>query len=127
MSLNIGDFIQYQRWDEFHFYENSLALSTGINTNIALSTLWRLVELRVHFSVAVVSETTLVARISSIKDSSLNNRLLSQALLGVQDLILQYDTNPLLLFSDDQIIISASATTLNNITGIEAIGWAVRG
>lgn len=127
MPINTGDFIQYQRWDEFHFYENSLALSIGINTNIALSTLWKLVELRVHFSVAVVSETTLVARISSIKDSSLNNRLLSQALLGVQDLILQYDTNPLLLFSNDQIIISASATTLNNITGIEAIGWAVRG
>lgn len=124
-----GDYIQYKRWDEFHFYEASVALNSvsGINTGINISVLWKLTELRLHFSTAVISDLTLVARLSSVKDSSLNARLLSQQLSGAQDYILQYDENPLLFFSGDQLVITTSTLSVANIVGLEAVGWAVRG
>ena len=130
MPINTnGDYIQYKRWDEFHFYEASIPFNstTGINTTLTQSMLWKLAELRFHFSTAIISDTTLIIRISSITNSSLNQRLVSQALLGVQDLIIQYDTLPLLLHSDDQLIITASTVSTTNLVGIESTGWAVRG
>lgn len=129
MAITTGDYVQYKRWDEFHFFETSVPLNstTGINTNLSFSVLWKLQELRLHFSTAIISATNLVARLSSIQNSSLNQRLLSQTLSNAQDVIIQYGTNPLLFFSDDQLIITCSALSVTNLVGIEAIGWAVRG
>ena len=129
MSINTGDSVQYKRWDLFHLYEASVALNSisGINTELAISVLWKLAELRLHMSTAVISDLTLIARLSSVKNSSLNVRLLSQQLSNAQDYILQYDENPLLFFSGDTLVITTSTLSVTNLVGIEAIGWAVRG
>jgi hypothetical protein len=128
MAISNGDYYQYKRWDQFHFYELSIALNSisGINTELYFSVLWKLAELRLHLSTALISDCTLVATISSIQDSSLNQRLLSQQISAAQDVIVQY-TNPLLFYSGDVLKITTSTISVTNIVGIEAIGWAVRG
>jgi hypothetical protein len=128
MPINTGDYIQYKRWDEFHFYETSVAVNStaGINTELQISVLWKLAELRLHFSTALVSDMTLAARISSIINSSLNQRLISQAMVGVQDLTVHY-SDPLLFFSNDTLLVTTSTISVTNLVGIEATGWAVRG
>ena len=77
-----GDYYQYKRWDQFHFYEASVALNSTVSvyTGVSFSVLWKLTELRLHFSTAIISDTTLRVRISSVQNSSLNQRLLSQTL-----------------------------------------------
>jgi hypothetical protein len=91
-----------------------------------LSVLWKLAELRLHFSTALISDATLAARISSVKDSSINQRLLSQQLSNAQDVIIHY-SDPLLFFSGDALVITTSTISVTNLVGLEAIGWAVRG
>jgi len=123
-----GDYIQYQRWDQFHFFDASVAVdSVGpINGSLVFSVLWKLEEMRFHFSTAVISAVYLKLKISSVKDSSINTILLSQTLNGVQDLTVQY-SNPLLFFSNDTLMITASTISTGNLLGMEVIGWAVRG
>jgi len=123
-----GDYIQYQRWDQFHFFDSSVAVdSVGpINASLIFSVLWKLEEMRFHFSTAVISVVYLKLKMSSIKNSSMNTILLSQSLNGVQDLTIQY-SNPLLFYSNDTLIIIASTISTGNLLGMEAIGWAVRG
>jgi hypothetical protein len=127
MALN-GDYIQYQRWDQFHFYDYSVAVdSTGpINASLLFSVPWKLEELRFHFSTVVISVVYLELKISSVKDSGMNTILLSQSLNGVQDLTLHYSA-PLLFFSEDTLTILASTISTGNLLGMEVVGWAVRG
>lgn len=123
-----GDYIQYMRWDSFHFYEASVAVNsiTGIGTELAMSVLWKLAELRLHFSTALISDFTLKAQISSIKDSSINIVLLSTQLSNYQDYTIHY-SDPLMFFSGDILKVTSSTISVTNIVGIEAVGWAVRG
>jgi hypothetical protein len=112
----------------FHFYEASIALNSisGIDTELAISVPWMLGELRFHMSTAIISDCTLIAYISSVKDSSLNHRLFSQAIITAKDVIIHY-SNPLLFFSNDNLIITTSTLSVTNLMGIEAIGWSIRG
>jgi hypothetical protein len=123
-----GDEIQYKRWDMFHFYDASIAVNSlvGLSTSLVFSVLWKLAEVRMHFSTALISDMTLRVRLSSIKNSSLNTILVSQAMVGVQDLAIHY-SDPLLFFSEDCLIATTSTISVANLIGIEAIGWAVRG
>lgn len=128
MGIDTGDYYQYKRWDMFHFYEASVALNSvsGINTELTFSVLWKLAELRIHCSTALISDLTLKAQISSIKDSSINTVLLSQQLSNYQDYTVHY-SDPLLFFSGDILKLTTSTVSVANIVGIEATGWAVRG
>ncbi len=129
MAITSGDYIQYQRWDQFTFYEASIALNSvsGINTYIGFSVLWKFEQLRLHFSTAVISDLTMAVRLSSARASSLNARLLSQQLSNAQDLILDYTSNALLFCSNEQLLITTSTLSVTNLVGIEVVGWAVRG
>lgn len=128
MAINTGDEIQYKRWAIFHYYEASVALNSvsGINTELAISVVWKLAELRLHLSTALISDLTLKAQISSIKDSSINAVLLSQQLSNYQDYTIHY-SYPRLFYSGDILKLTTSTISVTNIVGIEAIGWAVRG
>jgi len=123
-----GDYIQYQRWDQFHFYDTfSIALPfVGETKSLAPADLWKLEEIRLHFSTAFASAEYLKIRISSIKGSAFNIVILSQSLNGVEDLRVHF-SQPLLLFSDDQLIFYISNVSHANVGGLEVIGWAVRG
>ncbi len=129
MAITLGDYYQYMRWDQFNFYEASVALNSTVplNTEIGFSVLWKFEQLRLHFSTAVISDLTLTVRLSSIRNSSLNARLLSQQLSNAQDLILDYTSNALLFNSGEALIITTSTLSVTNLVGIEVIGWAVRG
>lgn len=130
MSLS-GDFVQYQRWDMFHFYETENgtngALSTSIN-NTALETYrrWKFQELRMHFSTAFASVEDLVIRISSTLGSNHNVKILSQAMNAIQDIHVYY-SDPIVFYSDDQMVITMSMASGVNKYGLQVIGWAVRG
>lgn len=114
-----------QRWSHFHFYTSGKANGAGTES-ISIGRLWKLQEIRLHFSTAFASVEDLVVRLSAVNGSYFNTLFLSQALNAVQDLWVHY-SDPLLFFSDDQLKLTFSMKSNINGWGLEVIGWAVQG
>lgn len=127
MAFTVQEFQQPGRWTHFSFF-----VSGGTNGAVTESLenpgqqKFKLGELRLHFSTAVASATDLVVRVSSINGSYHNAVLLSLALLGLRDVLLQF-SNPYQLLSDDQVVIGWSQKSGVNIGGLNVQGWAVLG
>jgi hypothetical protein len=126
-----GDEFNYKRWDQFHYFTNSVPINSTIifSETIGFSVLWKLAELRLHLSTAAIatSNPLLKVRLSSINNSSLNTILLSQYLSSIQDYNIYY-SNPLLFFSGEDLTITIGSNfSVTNLAGCEVIGWAVRG
>jgi len=112
-------------WQHFNFYKTAPgSVLSFITESINISAPWKLQELRLHFSTAMGSVKYLNIRVSSVGGSALNTILLSQDLNGVQDLYLHY-SDPMLFFSDDQLVITTSVISVANWYGLQVIGWAV--
>lgn len=119
------EYRQPQRWDTFHFYFSGKA-NGWESQSLAIGKLWALKEVRLHFSSTFASTEDFTVTVSSINGSSFNQILLSEPLNGLRDLIQQF-SDPLLYFSDDQLVFGASMKSNINGYGLEVIGWAVRG
>lgn len=117
-------FLENQRWYQFSFYETGHT-ADGMDESIAFATReWKLAEIRMHFSIAMISIFDLVIYLSSARGSAYNTKLLSQALLTVQDLWVHY-SDALLFQSGDQLVFAHGSTVTVNHRGTEVIGWAV--
>jgi len=120
-----------QRWKHFDFYDSfaNVAVSTasGLSVTLNHSVQWKLAEIRMHCSVAIASIADLIIWVSSAKGSAYNTKLVSQALLGVQDMFVHY-SEPLIFESGDHLRFAGNASaSTSNVIGIQCIGWAVTG
>lgn len=127
-STFIPDYLQYQRYDEFHFFEtiNTNLPFTGITKSIDIDTPFKLHEIRLHWSNTFISAESIKMYLSSGNDSVNNFVFLSYLMTNSQDIRIQY-SEILEFLSTDQIIISLSNISHVNTLGLEFIGWAVRG
>ena len=116
----------YERYKEFHYY--FAGKEHGFETqSIAPGVLWKLKEVRLHFSDTFASTEDMVVRISSINGSAFNQVLVSQTMSDVKSYRVVFDGSGVLLYSDDQVVITGSMVSNVISYGLEAIGWAVRG
>lgn len=118
-------YIMPQRWKQFDFYTTDASLG-NISESVQQSTTWMLGEIRMHMSIANISANDLVVRLSSVKGSAYNIKLLSDPILNSEDVFKHY-SNPLLFGSDDQLVITTSTASSANVYGLQVIGWAVTG
>jgi hypothetical protein len=118
----------YKRWDDFHFWfsgkangweEQSLSFVDDAKG-------FKVKEVRLHFSTAFASVEDFVMYTSSIKASNFNTIWISEPLNGVRDLVLFF-SQPIQLFSDDQLVFTGSMVSNINGYGLEVLGWAARG
>lgn len=128
MAFTIEEYIQYKRWDRFHFFETidtSLPF-TGDTESVNPTIPFMIQEVRLHWSTAFVSAESIKMYLSSIKGSAYNILLFSHLMTNSTD-IRYYYSAPLPFLSDDQIVLSLSNISHANTLGIEVIGWAARG
>lgn len=117
---------QPARWSYFSFYASGGANGAVTESLSPSGKQWRFAELRLHFSVAFASVADLVVRLSAAKGSAHNFVLLSKALLGSTDVLLQL-SNPYNLLSDDQLVIGWTQVSGVNVGGLNVQGWGIWG
>lgn len=82
-------------------------------------------KIRLHLSTAHVSVVSFVVTLSHHINSAYNEVLVSQAMLGVRDILFQAEPNRLFHYQDTfSIAMPMSAT---NIYGLEISGWQITG
>jgi len=123
-----GDLTQYQRWDEFQYYSDEDGTDGNFSESLSNpgSKIWKIKDIRMHWSTAFASVEDLVVNMSSILGSYHDHLIASEAMNGVQDLLLQF-SNPITLFSDDTVVFAMSMKSNINHFGLIVNGWAVRG
>lgn len=119
------DYKAYDRKTDFHFYFSGQAdgwesQSLEEGKRIGLK------EVRLHFDSTFNSVEDFIVYVSSINGSAYNLKLISEALNGVDDIIVQF-SNEIILFSDDQLVFNGSMVSNTHLYGLEALGWSVRG
>ena len=124
MALTKEEF-QPQRWWPVHFYgTNALAGNSALIEEVSVAKRFKVQDIRVHFSTAVASAIDLMIYISSILGSEYNTKLLSQAILGVQNVFIHF-SEPLALNSADVLTFSTASFIVANVAGLEVYAWAV--
>jgi hypothetical protein len=125
MALTKTD-LDYQRWRNFNYFESGKADGfSQISVNPGKP--WMLRQVRIHFSSVFASVEDLVLQISSINGSYFDHLLVSRAMLSADTYIVGWDSDVLLLFSDDYLNINLSMKSNVNGWGIEVLGWAAAG
>lgn len=124
MSWAIEQELQYDRYDEFHYFATG-KVDGWEQQSINIGKRFKFGQLRLHLSSIFASVEDLTVYVSSINGSAYNFKFLSQALNGIQDLIV--DFSEYFFTSGDQMVFNASMKSNTTTWGIEAIGWAVRG
>ncbi len=114
-----------ERYWPLHFYTAAGVLAnSSISDSLTLAKRFQINEIRIHFSVAVVSVIDFMINVSSVLGSAYNTKLISQALLNLQDVFIYY-SQPLQFNSDDHINFATSTISIANWYGIEVWGWGV--
>jgi len=80
-------------------------------------------KIRLHLSTAHVSIVSFVVRLSHHIDSAYNEVIVSQAMLGVWDLLYQADP-PRFFYPGDTLSIAMPMSAMNTY-GLEITGWAI--
>lgn len=118
------DEYQPSRWHEFRFYASG-KVDGWEQQSITNTSPYRLREIRLHFSSVFVSTEDLVVYISNVNGSSYNTKVLSQALLNVQDYRITFTS--MTLQSDDHIVFNGSMVSNVNGWGLEVLGESAHG
>ena len=82
-------------------------------------------KIRIHLSTAHVSVVSFVVTLSHHIDSAYNEILVSQAMVGVKDVLFQAEPNR--LFHADDTLSIAMAMSAANTYGLEISGWMITG
>ena len=115
-----------QRWKLFQFFGFGGAVTSFVSHAVAMSTLWKLEEVRLNFSAAIGSDKYFQMYLSSGKGSYYDIMLHSANVNGSTEILLRY-SNPLIFLSDDTLEIQTSVISVATTYGLQAIGWAVTG
>ena len=124
MAWDYKQYVQNQIWAEFHFFKES---SGVMAESLDDGRLLRLGTIRLHLSTAFLSNEYFTVRISSIYGSRHNLNLLSQAMIGIIDLLWYVGSATLPLLSGDQVVLAMSTAAGINTWGLSISGWAVQG
>lgn len=111
------------RWEEFLFYQSYKA-NGSISDEIVPGKIWKLGEIRIHFSTAFASAESLTIRLSCILGSYYNVKFYSLNVSGSTDIFIHY-SDPLRFLSDDRLVFTLSMASGVNGVGFQFIGWAV--
>jgi len=82
-------------------------------------------KVRIHLSTAHVSIVSFVVTLSHHINSAYNEILVSQAMVGVKDVLFQAEPNRLFHLGDTFNIVMAMSAT--NTYGLEVSGWQITG
>ncbi len=111
------------RWEEFLYYQTYKA-DGAISDGFGPGKIWKLGEIRIHFSTAFASAESLTVRLSSILGSYHNTLFISHLISGSADIFYHY-SDPLRFLSDDTLTIKMSMASGINGVGFQFFGWAV--
>lgn len=127
MAFTLEEF-NPDRWFDSHYYKTyTITLPhTGVTDAVAPATRYKLQEIRIRWSSAFESAESIKVYVSSANGSYYNILLFSYNMNNSQDLR-WYWSDPIMIFSGDQIVFYTSNISHANIAGIDVIGWAVRG
>jgi hypothetical protein len=114
-----------QRWTHMSLFYSSGA-DGKISETHSPTTLFKLSEFRVHFSVAFASVEYFTLKHTSIQGAAYNMTLYSANPSGSTDIFVHY-SDPLLFLSGDTLTAELSTVSGTNVIGINLIGWAVLG
>ncbi len=112
--------LQYQRYVEFFAFFSD---DESFIKSVSPGRVWRLEEVRLHFSVVFGSANYFTARLSATKGSAYNTVLISHAVLNSTDIFYHF-SYPYLFMSDDVLVFSL-LISVANVAGLEVHGWAV--
>jgi hypothetical protein len=111
------------RWEEFTFY-NSYKADGTISDGFGPAKIWKLTEMRIHFSTAFASAESMTIYLSSILGSLYNIKFYSLNVSGSTDIWWQM-SSPLKFFSDDTLVLKLSMASGVNGIGFQFFGWSV--
>lgn len=111
------------RWEEFLFYQSYKADGT-ISDGFGPGKLWRLQEIRIHFSTEFASAESLTVRLSSILGSLYNLKFVSLLVSGSVD-VWYYYSQGMRFMSGDTLAFTLSMASGVNGVGFQFIGWSV--
>jgi hypothetical protein len=114
------------RWHYFDFYTT---IGTNGTTNISIFTgvLTEIRTVKLHCSSEFLSVADFIMQRSAAQGSFHNNKWVSQAMLSVQDYIVVFDSNEVMLESDDHLNFSMVQVSGVNSIGLNVTGWAALG
>lgn len=121
-DFTLEELSQNRLWNENSFFYSS---NLSFQKSIFPGKRFKLVDVKMHFSVAVGSIVDLTVRVSSIKGSAYNVIIISQAMATVQDLFMHFST-PIPFLSDDHLVFSMILSAAN-VFGLQADVWSVEG
>jgi len=124
-----GTLYNYERWQEFDYFVTVGDADTGaVSESLPKKKKkrWLLKEARIKFSSAYASVEDFVITISSILGSYYDQKVVSQALNGIENYLIQFDS-VINMSASDTINVTMSMKSGTNIAGIQLIGWAVSG
>jgi hypothetical protein len=119
--------LPYSRLKHFQFFatdgDEAVAPDVEFVESMSPSYAYELGEIRLHLSTAHASVVDFMVTISNHMGSMYNQNILSQAMVGVQDVFLQLDP-PIILHSADTIDFSLVMSAVNTY-GLKVSGWAI--
>ena len=119
--------LPYARQKQFQFFasdgDEAVAPDAEFSESLAPSWAFEVEKIRLRLSTVHVSAVDFKAVVSHHLGSQYNHNLLSQAMVGVKDVLLQFDPT-LKLHSGDTIDFSLIMSAVNRY-GIEVSGWSI--
>ncbi len=97
--------------------------NSTLSENLILSGAFELEKIRLRLSVVHVSLVDFMVYISHHKGLMYNQNLVSQAMLGVKDVM--YQADPTLRLHESDVIHFSMVYSAANIYGLEVSGWAI--
>lgn len=125
-DFDVKEYTLPQRWKLFQFYGSGGAVTSYVSHQIAMSTMWKLEEVRLCCSAACGSNKYFQMYLSSGKGSYYDIMLYSLNINNSTEVLIRY-SNPLIFLSDDTLEIYTSVISVAFTYGLTAIGWAVTG
>ena len=123
------EYLPNMLWEEFMFFVSGGEHGAFIESisNMQGWEIFKIAEIRLHLSVVHVSVQDFTMRLSadSAQGSNFNQVFLSQAMLGINELLWIPD-RPLIFQSDDQVVFSMGVASGTNVYGLAVYGWSVR-
>lgn len=116
-----------QKYTTYFFTDGSAvggaATESTMSENFAWDGAFELEKIRLRLSAAHVSIVDFMAHVSHHLGDHFNQNLISQAMVGVKDVLLQF--NPTLKLHPSDVIHFSMIYSAANIYGLEVSGWAI--
>ena len=128
-SARTQEFLPYTRQRYFNYFftagsaVGAAATESTMSENFAPGFAFELEKIRLRLSAAHVSVVDFMAFVSHHSGEHFNHKLVSEAMFGVQDVLVQF--NPTLKLYDGDVIHFSMVYSAANIYSVECAGWSI--